>query len=264
VAKKRTMAPRRKQDAGLRVDVLEAIERVWPDGVVDMTFDSEESYFWDVHPRLTRAFQRIKGVRLLREREADGGPIWWGDSDPDEDPPDDITHSRSYHLFFVSPEGEAFTFETETEEIDEEAMAEEFDETGLENEPMITVSGQGRTGWSVAVSLLAPFAVISLGDMATFEDGTTDEPAIERYVQTEEGDQVDLEADFQKSKGEQAFQVLQDLRGTISGILEKHGISVLEKEEWSKPVPWLRGGEEAFVSMGHPIRVLDAFFFEGL
>lgn len=264
MAKKRTMARHRKQDAGLRVDVLEAIERVWPDGVVDMTFDSEESYFWDIHPRLTRAFQRVKGVRLLHELEADGGPIWWEDSDPDEDPPDDITHSRSYHLFFLSPEGEAFTFETETEAIDEEAMAEEFDETGWDNEPMTTVPGQGRTGWSVAVSLLAPFAVISLGDMATFEDGTTDEPALERYVQIEEGEKVDLEEDFRKSKGEQAFQVLQDLRDAISGILEKHGISVLPKEEWGKPVPWLRGGEEAFVGMGHPIRVLDAFFFEGL
>jgi len=40
VAKKRTAARHRKQDAGLRRDVLEAIDRVWPEGVVDMTSDS--------------------------------------------------------------------------------------------------------------------------------------------------------------------------------------------------------------------------------
>jgi hypothetical protein len=40
----------------------------------------------------------------------------WQDSaaDPEEDPPDDVERSRSYHMFFVGPEGEPFTFETKT------------------------------------------------------------------------------------------------------------------------------------------------------
>ena len=35
----------RKHDAGLREDVLNAINRVWPDNVVEMTFGAEESIF---------------------------------------------------------------------------------------------------------------------------------------------------------------------------------------------------------------------------
>ena len=34
-----------------------------------------------------------------------------------------------------------------------------------EEPPVSRISGSGRTGWVVAVSLLAPFAVIELGDM---------------------------------------------------------------------------------------------------
>ena len=34
----------------LRDDVREAIERAWPDGVVEMAIDSEESWFTVVYP----------------------------------------------------------------------------------------------------------------------------------------------------------------------------------------------------------------------
>ena len=59
-----------------------------------------------------------------------------------------------------------------TEEIDEEAMAEENYDPASEDPPMKKVPGEGRTGWSVAVSLVAPIAVVSLSDMLTFEDGS--------------------------------------------------------------------------------------------
>jgi hypothetical protein len=42
----------RNPDAHLRDDVREAIDRAFPEGVVEMAFDSDESYFWDVHPEL--------------------------------------------------------------------------------------------------------------------------------------------------------------------------------------------------------------------
>ena len=55
------------------------------------------------------------------------------------------------------------------------------------------------------------------------------------------------------------------MRAKIGVILEKCGITVLPAEEWRKPVPWLRGGEETLVGIeGRPVRVLDAFFFEEL
>jgi hypothetical protein len=268
MAKKRAAAPRKKKDAGLREDVREAIERVWPHGVVDMDFDSEDSYFWDVYPKLAKAFARIKGTRLVHEREPKDE---LDRSDFDEDLPDDIEYSRSYHLFFLSPEGEAFTYETEIEplgepefedgELEEDDFEDDFEDEFTEE----TIPGRARTGWSVAVSLLAPFAVITLDEMAIFEDGSTRQPGIESHAFTEEGERVDPEEHFQKSRGQVAFEVLLKLRGRIVDLLGKHGISVLPKEEWQKPVPWLRGGEEAFVgTAGEPVRVLDAFFFEGL
>ena len=102
-------------EGDLREDVREAIEQAWPEGVVEMTFDSEESYFQDVYSKLRAAIQRLKGARLVHERQPDGGPVWFDGSDPEEDPPDDSVPSRSYHLFFVCPEGDEFTYETEME-----------------------------------------------------------------------------------------------------------------------------------------------------
>ena len=98
------MAKRRNPDAGLREDVREAIDRAWPDGVVDMAFDADESYFWDVYPKLAAAVQRIKGAQLVHKREPEGGPVWFDHSDPEEDPPDDQERSRSYHLLLRLPD----------------------------------------------------------------------------------------------------------------------------------------------------------------
>jgi hypothetical protein len=247
--------------------VQEAIDRVWPDGIVELSFDSDESYFYEIYPKLSSAFHRLRNARLVQEREADGGPIWWDQSDPEEDPPDEVEHSRSYHLFFVSPEGKAFTFETEAEGFeDPELMTEEFEEAASGADLLrCRVAGTGSTGWVVAVSLLAPFAVIELGEVVAFEDGSTTEAAIESYGETAEDDPINLEEHFQKSRGARAYKTLVSLRARISGILEKYGIAVLPAEEWRKPAPWLRAGEDTLIGIeGKVIRVLDAFFFEEL
>ena len=221
-AQKRSTGSLQKQNAGLRKDVQEAMDRVWPDGIVEMSFDPDESYFCGVHLKLQRAFHRIPHAQLLQEREAEGGPMWWDNSDPEEDPPDEQRRSRSYHLFFVSPEGAAFTFETEAECIAEpEFMTEEFEEAGWgEGLPISRIPGKGRTGWVVALSLVAPFAVIELGDVTTYEDGGTTEVEIESCVQTEGGERIDdPEEHFRKTKGAQAYQILGKLRAELSDIL---------------------------------------------
>jgi hypothetical protein len=87
--------------------------------------------FFELHPKLSRALRRIRKTRLVYEREADGGPVWWEQSDPEEEPPDEIERSRSYHTFFASPDGEGFTFETEDEGTREpEFMTDDFAEAG--------------------------------------------------------------------------------------------------------------------------------------
>lgn len=56
---------KRNPGSGLREDVREAVERAWPDGVVEMAFDSDESWFWDLYPKLASAIQRIRGAQLV-------------------------------------------------------------------------------------------------------------------------------------------------------------------------------------------------------
>jgi hypothetical protein len=248
----------------LRADVREAIDRVWPDDIVELSFDPDESYFYEVHPKLLRAFRRIKNARPIYERDADGGPVWWGQSDPEEDPPDEFERSRSYHLFFLSPEGEDFAFETEARGFAEpEPLDEELEEGEWEDRLIETlISGTGRTGWVVGVSLVAPYAVIEFGEVKNFEDGSTVEPEIDVDAESVQGEPLNAEEAFRKTAGPRAYKILLNLRAKVAGILEKSGIAVLPEEEWRKPVPWLRGGADAMTSFeGRPVRVLDAFFF---
>jgi hypothetical protein len=249
----------------LRPDVAAAIEKAWPDGEVGMSFDSEESWFWEAHLTLAGALHHIEGARLLYEREAEEEPSWM-DSDDDDDIPIDGDFPRSYHLFFVSPADGAFELETETEnetepEFDEYESGEEFGES-----EMVTVQGRGHTGWSVAVSMIAPFAVITLSDYSIFDDGSTCDPAIERYAEDSEGNWIDPEEHFRKIQGQRLFHRLDKLRIRIAGILEKEGVTVLPETEWRKVVPWLRSDGEALMGdvISQPIRVFDAFFFQGV
>ncbi|MBI4737542.1 MAG: hypothetical protein HY766_16020 [candidate division NC10 bacterium] len=53
--------------------IAEAIERAWPDGVVEM-IDLDEAPFWDTYPALKARLLRISGSDLVYEREPEGGP----------------------------------------------------------------------------------------------------------------------------------------------------------------------------------------------
>ena len=165
----------------------------------------------------------------------------------------------------MSPEGDAFTFETETETVDETSYFEESDDEEFYEPVTILVPGEGHTGWAVAASLIAPFAVIALSDYSVFEDGSEGGPAIEPYSQDQDGNEIHPESRFRKVHGEKLFGVLEKLRSRIVDILEKQDIAVLPEEEWRKEVPGLRAEAEVLVgdAVGRPVRVLDAFFFEG-
>jgi hypothetical protein len=256
-------APSGSIGTGLRKDVQDMLDRTWPDGVVELSIGPEDSYFCDLHPKLSRALRSIRKTSLGYEREAFGDPVWFEGSDPEEDPPDDIEQSRSYHTFFVTPDGEAFTFETEAEGLEE---PDDFEEGELDEDPPVSlISGTGTTGWVVAVSLLAPVAVIELGFRVIYEDGTATEPGIGSYAETADDGQVDREDDFRKVHGARAYKTLVSLRAKIVDLLKGFGITVLPVEEWRKPAPGLRGSEETLIGFdGGPIRVLDAFFFASL
>ena len=212
----------------LRKDVREAIRRLWPDGVVKWNADYEDSWFLKLRPKLARALKGLKRARLRVER------------------PDECEPSRSYYAYFVVPDGVAFEFTS---------RLEDYVDGKIE-----MVHGDGQTGWYVAVSLLAPFAVITLAERIVYDNGDVVRPELEWHLGTMEGDPIDPEQHFREMVAEEAFSDLTAVRREIAEALEKHGVSVLPPEEWKKRAPALRLGDG--VSAQQPPRVLDALFFE--
>lgn len=231
-----------------RKDIQEAIERLWPNGLVELSVDYEDSWFVKLQPKLTRALRSLKGSQLLFEREAEGDPVWWPESDPDQAPPDECAPDRSYHLYFIVPDGVAFEFITESEDYVDGSIE--------------TVHGAGQTGWCVAVSLMAPFAVITLGERIEYDNGDTVEPALESPLETIEGTAIDPVEHFRGMVAKEAFSQLMALHSKIAKVLEKYAISVLPEEEWKKRVPGMRASDG--VSTQAPLRVMDTLFFEGV
>src|SRR5437867_2179422 len=108
--------------------IAEALERAWPDSVIEIPI-TDEAPFWDVYPKLKTSLSHVEGALLLYEREPESKPHWDSESDPDEDLPDWEEHSRSYHLFFLSLQDPKVSYETEIERFDEEQFTrEEFDD----------------------------------------------------------------------------------------------------------------------------------------
>ncbi len=77
-------------------DVAAAIHRCWPDGLVD-EFATDESYFHEIHARLERDLQNIRGASL-RWRTTDSQPDARSDDDDELRLPDEW---QSYYVFFL-------------------------------------------------------------------------------------------------------------------------------------------------------------------
>jgi hypothetical protein len=66
------MAAKRRTKAHIPKQILDAIERVWPDGVVEMSYDFiEDSYFHELYPKVHRSLSSIRGASLRYEQEAE-------------------------------------------------------------------------------------------------------------------------------------------------------------------------------------------------
>ena len=58
--------------------VAAAIQDCW-DGVIE-EFDTDESYFHDIHAKLERDLRKIPGASLLWQTEAEDDRAYWGSS----------------------------------------------------------------------------------------------------------------------------------------------------------------------------------------
>ncbi|MBI3657230.1 MAG: hypothetical protein HY232_12505 [Acidobacteria bacterium] len=236
----------------IRPDLVKAIKRVWPEDVIIVPIDYEESYFWDIYPGLEKALRQITGADLAYERKAHGELKWQDGADPTEDAPDWSEEDRSYHLFFISPKDPSFKFESDTLEPDE-------------NDVEQRVAGEGRVGCSVGISILAPYAIIKFDMMETYDSGGYANPDIEPHIFSLEGGEIDLDVHCRDFVGEEGLQVLYNLRQTISTILTLHGLTIIPDEELVKPAPWLQPDEElATLNAMNPLTVRHALFFHEL
>ncbi len=222
-------------DPDVRGDVVEAIDRAFPDGVVDMTVDGDLSYFADVYPRLAASLSRVQKASVAYERDPDG-----------EEDSGDLSYS--YHLLFVTVSG--LEFETEDEVADEDDV-------------LHLVQGTGTVGCSIAVSLVAPFAKVVLQTMEVYQDGRHTIPDI-KVGDVSGGAAEELCHD---RCGEAGLKKLLGLREELVSILGALEVEVLPAGELAKVLPWLEAGEDAFVGVGPPgeerLTVEDAFFFRG-
>jgi len=232
-------------------DVAAAIHRCWPDGLVD-EFATDESYFHEIHARLERDLQNIRGASL-RWRTTDSQPDARSDDDDELRLPDEW---QSYYVFFLTVDGEAFHFKDETDGIEvQEAPQGEASET--------VVPGEGWIGCAVGISFAAPYAVMNLCCYSCYEDGTTSIPDVESFIYREETQRrVDTDQYYREILSREAFQKLEALRVEIASILAKHRLRILDNAVLNLGVPGLKASEDVFLE--EPLRVQDTFFFRGV
>jgi len=224
----------------------------WPDGVIE-EFDTDESYFHDIRDGLERDLRKISGASLRWQTEEESDTRW--DEDEEDEPPLDRDF-QSYHVFFVSPHGNEFEFETEIENW------EESEDPDVDELITTRVRGKGWRGCTVAISLAAPIAAVCIGDYAEFEDGSTsapDPPSVPIDVETDEP--VDIGEQCRRALGEEVFAKLENLKQKIAAVLAKHKVQLLDDSVLDLP-SGLRAEEEIFVE--GPPTVRDAFFFRGV
>ena len=236
----------------VRLDRLEAIRKAHPDNTVKMMIGSDESYLRGVYPKLKEALSEIYGTELSYERDAEGNEFSpalsgaekvsdWGES------------YFSYVLFFVGLVDEQYRYLCETVVPDED---------GEERQ----VEGKGMIGCMVAVSLLAPYALLELRSLERYKGGDQATPEIDHPVYSLEGEPIEMKVHFRETMGEEAVEALQKTSERIEAILKSAGISILPEEDEEKPVGWLQAGEGVLVGPEHTgkeVTVKEAFFFRG-
>jgi len=231
-------------------DITRLIRRVFPDGIVQLPDDADEFDLDAAYPELRKQLAVIDGALLLYEREPGGGPV--RDYANAAEDPTDFERTRSYLLMFLALEDERFNYSSEDQIEDEQGLR--------------TVEGTGRIGCTVAISLLAPVAVVKFDAMEQYDDGSEILPQVANSVFDLEWRPIDPEQHFRSMMGKEAVEALRLLAEKIAMTLVARGIRVLPAEQLARQVAWLRAGDDTLMGDGASsgVTVLDAFFFEQL
>ena len=187
-----------------------------------------------------------------------------GDEFPSDEP------LRSYHVYCVGLRGERFSYPIETEtfgEVDVDDEGHEHDEEDGGDLPgrSARVRGTATVGCTVAVSLLAPVALVMPDVLERSDDGEVmTEPTPHPTRFSLEGQPLDALSPDQPDRqiiGDEGMQEVSALRERIVTLLEALDVAVLTDAEANTTVPGLRAGEGTLLADSDRITVRDAFFF---
>lgn len=246
---------------GLRPELVEALNAAFPDGIVKPVWD--ESILEAMEGDLRSQLAGLEGASLLYQRTLEGDETWDlpegfaledpGEGEEWEEEGGWYDQERSYTVFFLSPRGEGFQYQIEGDFMDE---AGHLDAT----------TGVGRIGLAVAVSGLAPFALLRVTSIESEEPLGTLSPDIQSRLFDADGipvkeDEVYLDMLEPEERG-----LMGDLRREVARILESLRITVLPEEEVGQAVPWLYAAEGVFLGLqeGASLTVEDVLFFHHL
>jgi hypothetical protein len=233
--KRRGPVTKRKKRPDPLQQIVDAIQQAWPGGVVDIPENVDDGSLWDKYPKLKAGVSSIPGARVLYERELRvAGNLEEG--------------SQSYWVFFLSPTDGGFEFETETVDPEDPDTERRY-------------PGKGWMGCMVAISAVAPFAVVRLDDLEVFENGTRMDPDVEPHMYSMEMGKLDLDEHYREMVLDEGLSVLRNLEAGIVRVLEKSGIAVIAEEDLERQAPWLVAGDGLLRDADKPINMQDAFFF---
>ncbi len=217
-------------------DVDNAIWKAWPDGVVNIPANPETSLS-DIYSRLKDRLSQVPGASVKYERAPQG------QTNPDEGP-------CSYWVVFIAPTAELYNFTSDSIRPDEDGV----------DQP---VSGEGWMGCMVAISAIAPFAVVRLDELEVYENGSKMVPEVEPHMCDFDMRPLDMEKHYLEVFDEYGLVVLTELRAAVYRILEELEIPVIPQAELERQAPGLRaGGKLRTMKAGDPVTVQQAFFYE--
>ncbi|HLP59641.1 MAG TPA: hypothetical protein VK186_12455, partial [Candidatus Deferrimicrobium sp.] len=231
-----------RENSTIRNDILETLDQIYPDKMIEMWNGVEVSYLEEIYEGLQNDLAEIEPAAIEYERDWTGDDLECecegceecaeAEEDEDEDetseedeaslvaeekeadleePSEDDNLASSYHLFFLALQGDQFEYECQAEDLDEKGNT-------------VTLNGIGVVGCCVAVSLLAPFAIVTPASMEIYDDDSCTFPDIDLHYISSNKDANHLEdyidANFTGLLEKEDIQVLNDLMNRVTTVLD--------------------------------------------
>lgn len=225
--------------------LTQQVEKAWPERIIDfMKLDFDRSYLAPIVDPVRAALLQVEPACAFYEKKP-ALSSWM--SDDATDLPTEGEFPRSYHLFFVGPLGDQFEGPCET--------VEETPEGTLN-----TIRGKYRWGWTVALSYVAPVAVLVSDTVSEYANGSLDYLELNLVY----GDEQSPEHQSTQDRlAADAWQKLATMRERIVALLNQHGIQALPREALGAPLKQFQTAENTLVDSDE-LLVKDAFFFRSI